>query len=86
MDLREFSRRFRVEPGTKVAMRQFDPRDSAGYDKPENADELLQQGVATLSCDAFGPSAVGHLRISLAAPDARIEDAARRIARYAGSL
>lgn len=49
MDLREFSRRFRVEPGTKVAMRQFDPRDSAGYDKPENADELLQQGVATLS-------------------------------------
>jgi arginine:pyruvate transaminase len=51
------------------------------------ADGLLDsQGVATLSCDGFGPSAIGHLRISLAAPDARIEEAARRIARYAGSL
>jgi arginine:pyruvate transaminase len=51
------------------------------------ADGLLDsQGVATLSCDAFGPSAIGHLRVSLAAPDARIEEAARRIARYAGSL
>jgi arginine:pyruvate transaminase len=51
------------------------------------ADGLLDNhGVATLSCDAFGPSAVGHLRISLAAPDDRIKDAADRIAQYAGAL
>ena len=51
------------------------------------ADGLLDaHGVATLSADAFGPSAIGHLRISLAAPDDRIRQAADRIARYAKSL
>jgi arginine:pyruvate transaminase len=47
---------------------------------------LDAHGVATLSCDGFGPSAVGHLRISLAAPDATIKEAAERIAFYAKAL
>ncbi len=42
--------------------------------------------VDRISADAFGPSAAGHLRISLAAPDDRIRHAAERIALYAKSL
>ncbi|HEY1300471.1 MAG TPA: hypothetical protein VGF07_08235 [Stellaceae bacterium] len=39
-----------------------------------------------LPCDAFGPSAVGHLRISLTAPDPRLAEAGHRIAAFAQSL
>jgi arginine:pyruvate transaminase len=49
--------------------------------------ELLErEHVAVLLCDGFGPSAAGHLRIALSAPDARLEEAGRRIVRYAQRL
>jgi arginine:pyruvate transaminase len=47
---------------------------------------LLRERVAVLPCDGFGPSAAGHLRISLTAPDPRLDDAGRRIVRFARSL
>jgi len=42
--------------------------------------------VAVLPCDGFGPSAAGHLRIALSAPEARLRDAAERILRFARGL
>ena len=51
------------------------------------ARELLrQERVALLPCDGFGPSAVGHLRIALSAPGPRLEQAGRRIVRFAQRL
>jgi arginine:pyruvate transaminase len=42
--------------------------------------------VAVLPCDGFGPSAAGHLRIALSAPEARLRDAADRILRFVRGL
>jgi arginine:pyruvate transaminase len=51
------------------------------------ARELLRQEyVAVLPCDSFGPSAAGHLRISLTAPEPRLAEAGRRIVRFAAAL
>jgi len=51
------------------------------------AHELLsQERVAVLPCDSFGPSAAGHLRISLTAPEPRLAEAGRRIVRFADTL
>src|SRR5215469_5447160 len=47
---------------------------------------LTQERVALLPCDGFGPSAVGHLRIALSAPGPRLEEAGRRIVRFAQRL
>jgi arginine:pyruvate transaminase len=47
---------------------------------------LESANVAVLPCDGFGASAVGHMRIALSAPDARLEEAGRRIVRFARSL
>ena len=47
---------------------------------------LDSERVAVLPCDGFGPSAEGHLRIALNAPEARLRDAAGRILRFARSL
>jgi arginine:pyruvate transaminase len=47
---------------------------------------LESQLVAVLPCDGFGPSAAGHLRIALSAPTDRIEEAGRRIVRFAQRL
>jgi arginine:pyruvate transaminase len=47
---------------------------------------LERENVALLPCDGFGPSAVGHLRIALTAPEPRLEDAGRRIVRFAQEL
>jgi arginine:pyruvate transaminase len=44
---------------------------------------LLREDVALLPCDGFGPSAVGHLRIALTAPEPCLEEAGRRIVRFA---
>ncbi len=57
--------------GTGMAAQQF----AAGL--------LESEDIAVLPCDAFGPSAAGHLRISLTEPDARLAEAARRMVRYA---
>jgi PPK2 family polyphosphate:nucleotide phosphotransferase len=48
--LKEFAKRFVVEPGTKVNLKaDFDPGDTGGYERPENAAELLQEGVEFLA-------------------------------------
>ena len=47
---------------------------------------LDSERVAVLPCDGFGPSAAGHLRIALSAPEARLRDAADRILRFARGL
>ncbi len=47
---------------------------------------LAAERVAVLPCDGFGPSAAGHLRIALSAPDSRLRDAAERIVRFARAL
>jgi len=60
--------------GTGMAARQF----AAGL--------LEGEDVAVLPCDAFGPSAAGHLRISLTEPDPRLTEAGHRIVRFARSL
>jgi arginine:pyruvate transaminase len=45
----------------------------AGVDSAELAHDLLmREHVAVLPCDSFGPSAAGHLRISLTAPEPRL--------------
>jgi arginine:pyruvate transaminase len=64
----------------------FDVR-STGLGAEDFARGLLErEDVALLPCDGFGPSAVGHLRIALTAPEARLEDAGRRIVRFAREL
>jgi arginine:pyruvate transaminase len=59
----------------------------AGLASEDFARALLErENVAILPCDGFGPSAVGHLRISLTAPEPRLAEAGRRIVRFARSL
>jgi arginine:pyruvate transaminase len=58
-----------------------------GLGSEEFALALLERElVAVLPCDGFGPSGAGHLRIALCAPDARLEEAGRRIVRFAQAL
>ena len=47
---------------------------------------LDAEAVAVLPCDGFGPSAAGHLRIALSAPDTRLAEAGHRIVRFARTL
>jgi arginine:pyruvate transaminase len=47
---------------------------------------LDSERVAVLPCDGFGPSAAGHLRIALSAPEAQLRDAAGRILRFTRGL
>jgi arginine:pyruvate transaminase len=64
----------------------FDVRGT-GLGSEDFARELLvRENVALLPCDGFGPSAVGHLRIALTAPEGRLEEAGRRIVRFARLL
>ena len=64
----------------------LDIRDT-GLGSEDFARELLrQEHVAVLPCDSFGPSAAGHLRISLTAPEPRLAEAGRRIVRFAAAL
>ncbi len=45
-NLEAFVKRFRVEPGAKFDLqKEYDPGDTAGYDKPEKIDQLLNQAV-----------------------------------------
>jgi len=58
-----------------------------GLGSEDFARELLtHEKVAILPCDGFGPSAAGHLRISLTAHEPRLEEAGRRIVRFAQRL
>jgi arginine:pyruvate transaminase len=47
---------------------------------------LEEEGVATLPCDGFGPSAAGHLRLALTQADAVLTEAGERIVRQARRL
>jgi arginine:pyruvate transaminase len=47
---------------------------------------LERERVAVLPCDGFGPSATGHLRVALSAPDSRLAEAGERIVRFARAL
>ncbi len=47
---------------------------------------LDSEAVAVLPCDGFGPSAAGHLRISLTEPDPVLREAGERIVRFCRSL
>jgi arginine:pyruvate transaminase len=47
---------------------------------------LRREEVALLPCDTFGPSAAGHLRIALTQPESRLEEAGRRVVRFARNL
>jgi arginine:pyruvate transaminase len=64
----------------------LDIRDTAMGAQQFAAALLESEDVAVLPCDAFGPSAAGHLRISLTEPDARLADAGHRIVRFARKL
>jgi arginine:pyruvate transaminase len=58
-----------------------------GLGAGEFARQLLdREGVAVLPCDGFGPSAAGHLRIALSAPEPRLRDAGNRILRFTRAL
>jgi arginine:pyruvate transaminase len=58
-----------------------------GLDSEVFARGLLEaEGVAVLPCDGFGPSAAGHLRIALSAPDNRLREAGERIVRFTRAL
>ncbi len=49
-DFKDFTRHFLVKPDSKVNLKNdFDPRDTCGYDKPENAAAILQDGVELLA-------------------------------------
>ena len=64
----------------------FDVRGS-GLGAEDFARELVvHENVALLPCDGFGPSACGHLRIALTAPEPRLEEAGRRLVRFARGL
>jgi PPK2 family polyphosphate:nucleotide phosphotransferase len=49
-DFKKFARRFLVEPDSKLKIeKDFDPGDTCGYDKPESAKEILEDGVELLA-------------------------------------
>jgi arginine:pyruvate transaminase len=60
---------------------------ATGLSADDFARHLLErEAVAALPSDGFGPSAQGHLRLSLTSDDARLEEAGRRIVRFAQGL
>jgi PPK2 family polyphosphate:nucleotide phosphotransferase len=49
-DLRRLSARLRVEPGRRVRLPDdFDPRDAAGFENDEGAEDLLERSAAELA-------------------------------------
>jgi PPK2 family polyphosphate:nucleotide phosphotransferase len=49
-NLKKFVKRFAVAPGGKIDLKKdFDPSDTAGYEKPENASAFLDEGVEFLA-------------------------------------
>ena len=58
-----------------------------GLAAAEFADSLLdREAVSVLPAEAFGPSAAGHVRITFAALEPVLDEAADRIARFVTSL
>jgi arginine:pyruvate transaminase len=84
--------RLRAAPGCRVVPPEggmfvlLDVRRT-GLASAEFAAQLLAaEAVAVLPCDGFGPSAAGHLRIALCAPEPRLAEASARIVRFARLL
>ena len=49
-DLKKFVKRFQVKPGSKVNLKKdYDPQDTAGYKKPDNAGEALGDVIEHIS-------------------------------------
>ena len=49
-NIKEFVKRFAVAPGSKINLKKdFDPGDTAGYEKPEKASAFLDEGVEFLA-------------------------------------
>ena len=48
-DVAALTRHFRVQPGTKVELADYDTRDSLGHKKPPDAKELLREGTTVLA-------------------------------------
>jgi arginine:pyruvate transaminase len=64
----------------------FDIR-SIGYSASDFAFRLLaEENVAVMPCDGFGAGLAGYLRVSLACPESRLEEAGHRIVRFARKL
>jgi len=49
INLEKFIKQFRVEPGSSVKLSDYKSDYTGGYDKPENASELLEKGIDLLS-------------------------------------
>ncbi len=50
MDMEKFTKQFRVEPGSKVSLKDYDPADTGGLEKKSiDEDELLAQGIQVLA-------------------------------------
>mgnify|MGYP000884189493 CR=1 FL=1 len=48
--IKSFAERFRVEPGKKVDLKKdYDPADTAGMEKPENVDQILERAVELMA-------------------------------------
>jgi arginine:pyruvate transaminase len=59
----------------------------SGLSSIEFARTLLErEAVAVIPCDGFGPSAIGHLRLSLTEDDALLTEAGTRIVRFARQI
>ncbi len=78
--------RCRVTPPEGGMFVLFDVRGTGLGSEEFTRALLARENVALLPCDGFGPSAVGHLRIALTAPDSRLEEAGRRVVRFARSI
>lgn len=76
---------FRIlnEPGSMYFM--ADIREIASDAQKFAFGLLNEEQVAIMPGDSFGPSAAGHIRISLCQPEDRLNEAARRIRRFASS-
>ena len=87
-----FSARLAAAPGCRLSPPEggmfvlLDVRGT-GLGAGDFAQRLLErEGVAVLPCDGFGPSAAGHLRIALSAPEERLREAGERILRFTRGL
>jgi len=49
MDLAKLADEFRVPPNRKIKMKDYDAGFTAGYEKPEDPEELLDEGVARIA-------------------------------------
>jgi arginine:pyruvate transaminase len=76
----------RVTPPEGGMFVLMDIRGTGVASTPFAHDLLMREHVAVLPCDSFGPSAAGHLRISLTTAELRLTKAARRIVRFARSI